>query len=55
MPIVDAIRGTGITDLRGIAKALNDLGVRAARGGRWHVSNVKNQLDPSGSTPSANL
>jgi Recombinase len=35
----------GVTDLRGIAQALNDRGVRTARGGRWHVSNVKNVID----------
>jgi len=45
MPMIDAIRGAGVVDLRGIAKVLNDRGVRAARGGRWHVSNVKNLLD----------
>jgi hypothetical protein len=45
MPVVEAIRAAGITDLRGIAKALSDRGVRAARGGRWHVSNVKNLID----------
>jgi DNA invertase Pin-like site-specific DNA recombinase len=45
MPVVDAIRGSGVTDLRGIAQALNDRGIRTARGGRWHVSNVKNLLD----------
>jgi DNA invertase Pin-like site-specific DNA recombinase len=45
MPIVNAIRATGIMDLRGLAQALNDHGVRTARGGRWHVANVKNLLD----------
>ena len=34
----------GVTDLRGLAGALNDRGVRTARGGRWHVSNVRNLL-----------
>src|SRR5437868_3591083 len=45
LPIVNSTRSSGITDLRGIAKALNDRGVRTARGGRWHVSNVKNVID----------
>ena len=36
------------TDLRGVAQALNDRGVRTARGGRWHVSNMKNILDRAG-------
>src|SRR5207244_697115 len=40
-PVVEAIRQTGVTDLRGIAAALN------ARGGRWHVSNVKNLIERS--------
>jgi hypothetical protein len=35
---------SGITDLRGLASALNVRGVRTARGGRWHVSNVRNVL-----------
>jgi hypothetical protein len=48
LPIVNAIRATGVTDLRSIAQALNDRGVRAARGGRWHVSNVKNLIDRRG-------
>jgi hypothetical protein len=42
---LNAIRGTGVTDLRGIATALDARGVRTARGGRWHVSNVKNLID----------
>ena len=34
----------GITGMVSIAKALNDRGVRTARGGRWHVSTVRNLL-----------
>jgi DNA invertase Pin-like site-specific DNA recombinase len=45
LPIVDSIRATGVTDLRGIAAALNSRGIRTARGGGWHVSNVKNLID----------
>ncbi|MFP1632662.1 recombinase family protein [Zhengella sp. ZM62] len=33
-----------MTSLRGIAMALNDRGIRTARGGRWQVSNVRNVL-----------
>jgi hypothetical protein len=44
LPIVEVIRATGVTDLRGIAAALNARGVRPARGGRWHVSSVKNLI-----------
>jgi len=45
LPVVNAIRATGVTDLRGIAAALNARGVRTPRDGRWHVSNVKNPID----------
>ena len=44
LPIVKSLRGNGVTDLRGLAAALNSRGVRTARGGRWHVSNVRNVL-----------
>jgi DNA invertase Pin-like site-specific DNA recombinase len=45
LPMVDSLRQSGVTDLRGLAQALNARGVRTARGGRWHVSNVKNVID----------
>ena len=44
LPIVNSLRASGVSDLRGLAGALNDRGVRTARGGRWHVSNVRNLL-----------
>jgi hypothetical protein len=44
LPIVAALRKTGVTGYRGIAAALNGRGVRTARGGRWQVSNVRNLL-----------
>ena len=44
LPVVDAIRASGITTLAGIADALNARGVRSARGGKWHVSAVQNLL-----------
>jgi hypothetical protein len=47
LPIIESLRATGVTDLRGLAGALNTRGVRTARGGRWHVSNVKNVIDRS--------
>ncbi len=43
-PIITALRASGVTDLRGLANGLNMRGVRTARGGRWHVSNVRNVI-----------
>ena len=45
LPIIETVWASGVRDLRGIATALNNRGVPAARGGRWHVSNVKNLVD----------
>jgi hypothetical protein len=47
MPIVDALRASGVTTLAGIADALNAHGVPTTRGGRWHVSTVMNLLKRS--------
>ena len=47
LPIVNSLQANGVRDLRGLASALNDRGVRTARGGRWHVSSVKNVIDRS--------
>ncbi len=44
MPIVEAIRMSGVSSLAATAAALNARGVRSARGGRWHVSTVANLL-----------
>src|SRR5688572_15969642 len=44
LPIVQAIRASGAISLAGIAKALNNRGIRSARGGSWHVSSVRNLL-----------
>jgi DNA invertase Pin-like site-specific DNA recombinase len=43
-PVIESLRASGVTDLRGMALALNARGVRTARGGRWHVSNVRNVM-----------
>ena len=45
LPIIATLRASGVRDLRGLAAALNNRSVRTARGGRWHVSNVKNLVD----------
>ncbi len=44
LPVVEALQRTGVTSLLGLAEALNERGIRAARGGHWQVSNVKNLL-----------
>ena len=44
LPVVRDIQQTGATDLRGIARALNERGVRTPRGGSWHQSSVRNLL-----------
>jgi DNA invertase Pin-like site-specific DNA recombinase len=53
LPLIERLQCAGITSYRGIARALNDRGVRTARGGQWQVSNVRNllarlsELDPA--------
>lgn len=42
LPILEAIRRSGVTTLTGIAEALNARGVRTARGGAWYPTTVRN-------------
>jgi DNA invertase Pin-like site-specific DNA recombinase len=44
LPLIASIQRIGINSLRGVAIALNNCGVRTARGGQWQVSNVRNLL-----------
>jgi hypothetical protein len=44
LPVIAALQSAGITDLRGLAAVLNGRGVPTARGGKWHVSNVRNVI-----------
>src|SRR5450631_941440 len=44
LPVVRQIQASGATTLRAIAQALNERGVRTARGGDWHDSTVRNLL-----------
>ncbi len=44
LPIIDSIRTSGATSLAAIAEALNNRGIRSARGGQWHVSTIQNLL-----------
>ena len=43
-PVVADIQRSGRASLRGIAEELNARGIVTRRGGRWHVSNVRNLL-----------
>ena len=43
-PVLEAIRSEGHTTLRAIADQLNARGMMTRRGGKWHVSNVRNLL-----------
>jgi DNA invertase Pin-like site-specific DNA recombinase len=47
LPVVEAIRGDGITSLNGIAAALNDRGILTARGGQWYATTVRNLVNRS--------
>jgi hypothetical protein len=53
MPVVNAIRSTGATTLEAISGALNQRGIRSARGGRWHASSVANLLARAKKFPEA--
>jgi DNA invertase Pin-like site-specific DNA recombinase len=44
MPVIEAVRSTGATTLEAITQALNQRGIRSARGGKWYVSSVRNLL-----------
>jgi DNA invertase Pin-like site-specific DNA recombinase len=48
LPIILQIQAAGATTYRAIALALNDRGVRTARGGIWHDSTVRNLLARKG-------
>jgi DNA invertase Pin-like site-specific DNA recombinase len=43
-PVVEALRVEGHVALRALAEVLNARGMMTRRGGRWHVSNVRNLL-----------
>jgi DNA invertase Pin-like site-specific DNA recombinase len=44
MPVVQAVRASGADTLEAITVALNQRGIRSARGGRWYASTVANML-----------
>ena len=39
-PVIEQIRGAGITTLDGIARELNNRNIRTSRGGQWHPTSV---------------
>lgn len=44
LPIVEELRETGVTSLRGIAAALNERSIPAPMGGTWHANSVSRLL-----------
>ena len=44
LPVIRQIQAAGVANLRSIAIALNDRGIRTARGGQWHATTVRNLL-----------
>ena len=51
VPVIQQVRASGVTSLRGIARVLNARGVRTARGGAWaatQVSTVLRRVAPDG-------
>jgi hypothetical protein len=44
-PIIKEIQASGVSSLRGVAKALNARGIRTARGGEWTGVQVNNVLE----------
>ena len=47
LPVINALRGQGITSATGLAKALNDRGIPTTRGGRWQAVQVQRLLRSS--------
>jgi DNA invertase Pin-like site-specific DNA recombinase len=44
LPLLHSIQSTGAITIGAITRALNERGIRTARGARWHVSSVSNLL-----------
>jgi DNA invertase Pin-like site-specific DNA recombinase len=44
MPVIEDIRGVGVTSLYGIAAELNTRGILTAHGGNWYPTTVRNLL-----------
>ena len=44
-PVLDKLKANGVTSLRAIASALNNRGIKTARGGEWSAMQVARVLD----------
>jgi DNA invertase Pin-like site-specific DNA recombinase len=44
LPTIDSIRASGVSGHAAIAEALNNRGIRTARGGAWHATTVRRLL-----------
>jgi len=44
LPVIEQVKATGTTSLRGIAGQLNQRGLKTARGGAWYAGTVQNIL-----------
>jgi DNA invertase Pin-like site-specific DNA recombinase len=44
VPVIRALRSSGVTTLRAMSAALNQRGIRSSRGGQWHPSAVASLL-----------
>jgi DNA invertase Pin-like site-specific DNA recombinase len=51
VPVIQAIRNTGVTTLEAMTQALNQRCIRSARGGRSYASSVANLLDRAAKMP----
>ncbi len=49
-PVIDSIRDSGVSSLRGVAEALNVRGIQAPRGGEWHATAVARVLERTSPT-----
>lgn len=47
-PVIESLRSEGITSLGGIAKALNERGMKTPRGGQWWKASVANLMERLG-------
>jgi hypothetical protein len=50
-PIIREIQKSGVSSLRGVAKALSARGVKTARGGEWTAVQVSDILERLGARP----